>query len=220
MRAWILLSSIPCSHLNTGTAEAVGTARREDHRCAGDPQGCLHLRPLQEVRQEPRSGLYHHQHFCLSYVFAKSSCCIHFAVKFPPSAQEVDPAVRKERKQWVKLLQRVECVDAASFDVMAEALRDVGASTITYCLMPQVPICQRISQRVSLQRHEKRAGWAAREKDPMFATVPFNCRPLPCPIADKLLATPAPGTLPRVTSLLNLAQCVDQWKKAFLANKK
>ena len=76
----------------------------------------------------------------------------------------------------------------------------------------------------------------------MFGTLPFNCRPLPCPISEKLLtlgsatnpsaptapasadaagaATAAGASLPRVTSLLNLAECVDQWKKAFLANKK
>lgn len=70
-----------------------------------------------------------------------------------------------------------------------------------------------------LQRHEKRTGWAAREKDPVFATLARNCRPLPCPITERLLANPAPGSLPRVTSLLNLAQCVEQWKKVFLSNK-
>jgi hypothetical protein len=84
------------------------------------------------------------------------------------------------------------------------------------------------------QRHEKRAGWAAREKDPLFATVPAGYAPLHCPVVETLVhsagsaAAPPSGSgsgsgeaaeaLPRVTSLLNLAQCVGQWKKAFEKN--
>jgi hypothetical protein len=90
---------------------------------------------------------------------------------------------------------------------------------------------------VLLQRHEKRAGWAAREKDPLFAAVPAGYAPLHCPIVETLVhsaasaAAPPSGSagaaggngeatdaLPRVTSLLNLAQCVGQWKKTFEKN--
>jgi hypothetical protein len=81
-----------------------------------------------------------------------------------------------------------------------------------------------------LQRHEKRAGWAARERDPIFSSLGKGHAPVPCPILETLCSTGASTSgaavgavegaaqLPRVTSLLSLAQCVDQWKKAFLQN--
>lgn len=59
--------------------------------------------------------------------------------------QEADPAVRKERKQWVKMLQRMECVDAASYEVLAEALRDVS---IVYC--QQIIFSIKISELIFL----------------------------------------------------------------------
>lgn len=83
-----------------------------------------------------------------------------------------------------------------------------------------------------LQRHEKRAGWAARESDPLFHSLAAEFRPLTCPIVDTLVSTAGSkhqrdaraeggepekrvAPLPRVTSLLNLAQCVEQWKRGF-----
>ena len=68
-------------------------------------------------------------------------------------------------------------------------------------------------------------GWAAREKDGIFSSLPKDCAPLPCPLEERLLQQnnkpeAALASLPRVTSLLNMVQCVKQWQKAFEANKK
>ena len=68
-------------------------------------------------------------------------------------------------------------------------------------------------------------GWAAREKDGIFSSLPKDCAPLPCPLEERLLQQnnkpeAALASLPRVTSLLNMVQCVEQWQKAFEANKK
>lgn len=75
-----------------------------------------------------------------------------------------------------------------------------------------------------VQRHEKRVGWAAREKDGIFASLAKDCAPLPCPLVERLLQQnnkpeAALASLPRVTSLMNMVQCVEQWQKAFDANK-
>lgn len=67
-------------------------------------------------------------------------------------------------------------------------------------------------------------GWAAREKDGIFASLAKDCTPLPCPLVERLLQQnnkpeAALASLPRVTSLMNMVQCVEQWQKAFDTNK-
>eukprot|EP00388_Colpodella_angusta_P047132 GDKK01071779.1.p1 GENE.GDKK01071779.1~~GDKK01071779.1.p1 ORF type:complete len:199 (+),score=39.42 GDKK01071779.1:236-832(+) len=129
----------------------------------------------------------------------KSAATFNFQSKFGHAEQggEVPASERAERKQWVKTLQRLECVDSASYAAMVEGLKE---------------------------RHDKRAGWAAREKDGIFASLARDCAPLPCPLEERLLQQnnkpeAALSSLPRVTSLMNMVQCVEQWHKAFEANK-
>lgn len=68
-------------------------------------------------------------------------------------------------------------------------------------------------------------GWAAREKDGIFSSLPKDCAPLPCPLEERLLQQnnkpeSALSSLPRVTSLMNMVECVGQWQKAFESNKR
>ncbi|KAJ1427805.1 FTO catalytic domain-containing protein [Ochromonadaceae sp. CCMP2298] len=124
-----------------------------------------------------------------------------------------DAAGRKARKQWLKLKQRTEQVDAQSYQELADLLRE---------------------------RHEKRLGWIAREAEPAFLCVPEDCRPLPCPLsldAELRLASFLPvGALleggggrdaaldpyspPEALNLLDLARRLEQWKSQFLVRAK
>lgn len=71
-------------------------------------------------------------------------------------------------------------------------------------------------------------GWQQRQEDPIFATLPSADRPLPCPIQDRLLldAVSSSGSsdsgsivqLPKVASLLEMAEWVEKWKVLFLQN--
>lgn len=61
---------------------------------------------------------------------------------------------RKVRKQLIKRRKRCAQVEDGSYDAVIQGL---------------------------LERHSKRAGWHAREKDPAFHSVPANCRPMAIP---------------------------------------
>lgn len=132
--------------------------------------------------------------------------------------------MRAERKKWVKTLQRLECVDAASYAAMLDGLKDVSAFYSRALFLFFLSFSNILPPILIVQRHEKRVGWAAREKDGIFASLAKDCVPLPCPLVERLLQQnnkpeAALASLPRVTSLMNMVQCVEQWQKAFDANK-
>lgn len=68
-------------------------------------------------------------------------------------------------------------------------------------------------------------GWQARETDKIFSNLAKDCAPLPFPLEERLLQQnnkpdqTLASSLPRVTSLLNMVQCVEQWQKGFEGNR-
>ena len=99
---------------------------------------------------------------------------------------------RKLRKQLLKRRKRCELVDAESFDALIEGLEE---------------------------RHTKRDGWHAREKDPAFQSVSINCRPMPIPFPSVMInghVAPHPDAPAGQTAMQGLIDEVRGLKEAFV----
>lgn len=101
---------------------------------------------------------------------------------------------RKERKKLAKRRKRVSTVEEKSFDELLSGLTD---------------------------RHSKREGWLAREKDLAFLKVSADCRPMRIPL--RFPSDAAPVTMvedksngrARQAKLLEASESLKQWKIAF-----
>lgn len=66
----------------------------------------------------------------------------HDAVHQGADDGEAQAEQRRKRKQWLKLRQKLECVDAASYDVVVDALKEVNPVRVTFtCAASVVGLC-------------------------------------------------------------------------------
>ena len=97
---------------------------------------------------------------------------------------------RKASKKLVKTRKRLETVDSKSYDALMEALQD---------------------------RLDRRRGFAAREKDPSFADLAKDCRPLPVPLFSSPEYAGGGGLGCDFNDMEALIKDMARWKQAFLA---
>ena len=106
---------------------------------------------------------------------------------------------RKDRKALSKRRKRASTVEEKSYDELISALTD---------------------------RHAKRDGWLAREKDPAFKAAPAECRPMRIPFRFPSVASAGgewiadtSNGLTRQTFLLETIARVKQWREEFINSK-